>query len=152
MIPAYMAQIGFIIRSTNVRALKINSSLLKIYEIVSARFLVQDKESRERFFDKTFLLADTSIEIVLDIPFLSFNKTDIDFELKALIQRKYSATKAFPIISQIQLIDKYKFARVILNENLVTFVMHVIVLEAIKMTIYLFQTTQVVLPQLATLQ
>lgn len=40
--------------------------------------------SRDRFFEKTILLANTSIEVVLGIFFPSFSNVDIDFKPKSL--------------------------------------------------------------------
>lgn len=50
MTPVHVAMIGLAIRSTIVSAQKINDFPLKIYEIVFTRFLVQDKQGRDRFF------------------------------------------------------------------------------------------------------
>lgn len=43
MASAYAIKLGIIIKSTNVGAEKINSSPLIIYEMITARFFVQDK-------------------------------------------------------------------------------------------------------------
>lgn len=62
----------------------------------------------------------------------------MDFEevfLEKLTWRSYITAEVLPIISMIQLIDKRKFAKVALNENLKTFVIYIIVLEA-KLSIY----------------
>lgn len=45
--------------------------------MISASFLLQDSQKRFRFFDQTFLLTDTSIELVLGISFLAFSNIDI---------------------------------------------------------------------------
>ncbi len=76
---AYAMKLGFIAQKTSVEAQKIDGSSLKTYDIVSASFLFQDSLRRVQFFDKTFLLADTSIEVVIEMPFLSFNNADIEF-------------------------------------------------------------------------
>ena len=39
-----------------------------------------DKDSRERFFEKSFLLADIKPEIVFRIPFLTMSNADVDFQ------------------------------------------------------------------------
>ena len=48
-----------------------------MHGIVIVGFLIQDKLGKIRFFEGTFLLADTSIEVVLGILFLTFSNVDI---------------------------------------------------------------------------
>lgn len=45
--------------------------------MVIARFSIQDKLGKIRFFEGTFLLADTSIEMVLGILFLALSNANI---------------------------------------------------------------------------
>ena len=52
--------------------------------MVIAAFQVFDKLGRFWFFQKTFLLANISIKVVLDMLFLIFNNTDIQFAEKEL--------------------------------------------------------------------
>ncbi len=40
---------------------------------------MSDKDSRERFFEKSFLLADIKPDIVLGMPFLTMSNADLDF-------------------------------------------------------------------------
>lgn len=47
--------------------------------MVLTGFLVQDKFRKVQFFKKTFLLADTSMEVVLGIFFLTLLNVDIHF-------------------------------------------------------------------------
>lgn len=79
MTPTYAARLGLDVRPTNVGAQKIDGSALKTYEIVTTGFLVYDKLDRVQFFEKTFLLANISIEVVLEMPFLSFSNINIEF-------------------------------------------------------------------------
>ncbi len=65
---------------TNVRAHKINSITLEIYGIVVSTFFVPNKDGKERFFEKSFLLANVKSDIVFEIHFLTINNTDVDFE------------------------------------------------------------------------
>ena len=48
-----------------------------MFEIVLASFQVKDKLKKTRFFQKTFLLADFSVEMVLKIMFLIFSNANI---------------------------------------------------------------------------
>ena len=65
---------------TNVEAQKIDGITLETYGIVVCTFSVLDKDGRERFFEKSFLLADVKPDIVLGIPFQTISNIDIDFQ------------------------------------------------------------------------
>ena len=54
-------------------------------------FQVEDKLGRARFFQKSFLLAKTSIEMVLGMPLLIFYNADIQFVEKELTWKSYTA-------------------------------------------------------------
>lgn len=55
--PAYAANIG---------AQKIDGLLLETYGMALARFPLPDNLGSDQFFVETFLLADTSMEVVLE--------------------------------------------------------------------------------------
>ena len=63
---------------------KIDSTTLKTYEIVVFIFSILDKDSRERFFKKNFLLADVKPDIMLKMLFLTMSNADIDFQAQDL--------------------------------------------------------------------
>ena len=52
--------------------------------MVIAGFQVEDKLGRARFFQESFLLAETSMEVVLGMPFLTLSNADIQFAEKEL--------------------------------------------------------------------
>ncbi len=78
------------------------------------------------------------MEVVLGMPFLSLSNADVKFaELGKLIWRSYTAAKALLTTSRVELIDKREFAKVALDENSKTFVVHVAALELLTaMPIY----------------
>ena len=83
--PTYVVEHGLIIQKTSVKAQKTDGLPLETYNMVSTRFLIQNSLEKVRFFEPTFLLANTSIEVVLEMLFLSLNNADIKFaELKKL--------------------------------------------------------------------
>ncbi len=141
MTPAYASELGLTTRKTSVGAQKIDGSLLENYGIVSASFLLQNSLERVWFFEETFLLADTSMEVVLEMPFLALSNVDFQFNAEKLTWRTYTAAKALPITSRVKLIDKREFARAALDENLETFVIYVSALEA--RTIHPSRATQI---------
>ena len=44
-------------------------------------FFISDKNSRERFFEESFLLADVKPDVVLEMPFLTMSNIDVDFQV-----------------------------------------------------------------------
>ena len=48
--------------------------------MVIAGFQIQDKLGRARFFQETFLVVDTSMEVVFGIPFLTLSNADIGLQ------------------------------------------------------------------------
>ncbi len=77
------------------------------------------------------MLADTSIEVVLGLPFFSFSNADAEFvELGKLNWRFYIAAEALSTTSWVELINKREFAKAALDKNSEIFVMHVATLEA----------------------
>ena len=77
MTPGYALKLGLKIRPTNSGAQKIDDSTLKTFGIVLASFQMEDKPARARFFQKTFLLADLSIEVILRMSFLTLSNANI---------------------------------------------------------------------------
>lgn len=74
---AYISKLGLKVWSTNMRAQKINNSTLKIFGMVLANFQINNKLRKSRFFQETFLVTNTSIEVILKILFLTLSNTDI---------------------------------------------------------------------------
>ncbi len=135
---AYAKELGVTTRKTSVGAQKIDGSPLETYEMVSTSFLLQDSLGRVRFFEETFLLADTSIEVVLGMPFPALNNADFQFVAEELTWRSYTAAEALPTTSRVKLIDKKEFAKAALNENSETFIVHVLALDVAEQSIHSF--------------
>ena len=85
--PAYAKQLGLQGQKTNVRAQKIDNSLLKTFKIVITGFQIEDKLDKARFFQESFLLTNTSIKVVLRMPFLTLSNANIQFAEKELTCR-----------------------------------------------------------------
>ena len=77
---AFASQLGLKIGKTNVRAQKIDGTTLKTYGIVVSTFSMLDKDGREKFFEKNFLLADAKPNTVFEMLFLTMSNTDVDFQ------------------------------------------------------------------------
>ena len=81
---AYAKQLGFQIQRIDIGAKKIVGLLLRTFGMVIAGFQVEDKLGKARFFQELFLLAETSMEVVLEMPFLILSNAIIQFAGKEL--------------------------------------------------------------------
>ena len=125
MTPTYATKLGLKIRKIDIKAQKIDGSILETFGMVLADFQMEDKLGRAQFFQETFLLANISIEVIPDMLFLTLSNADIQFIEKELTWRSYTTTEALPTIKRVELINKKEFAKAMLNENFETFVIHV---------------------------
>ena len=85
MSPAYAKRLGLKTWKTNVGAQKIDGSALEIFGMVIADFQVEDKGGRPKFFQETFLVADTKFEVILGMHFLKLSNTDVSFGKETLM-------------------------------------------------------------------
>ena len=84
-----------------------------------------------QFFQKTFLLANISAEVVLGMLFLTLSNANIRFVEKELIWRFYTTAKALPTTKRVELINKKEFAKVALDRNSETFVIYIVSLNLV---------------------
>lgn len=93
--------------------------------MVITSYLVDEKDKKSRFFKKTFLLADVSMNVALGILFFTLNNIKIHFNNRELKQRYYITAKALPTTGWVELIRKNEFAIATLDLDNETFVVHV---------------------------
>lgn len=67
------------IRKTNIGAQKFDRLTLKTLKIVLAVFSLKNKLKWIQFFEKNFLIADMSIELILGMLFFCISNADIWF-------------------------------------------------------------------------
>ena len=82
--PTFARELRLPIRSTDVGAQKIDGIMLDTFGIVVVAFSVTDKTNQVRFFEKTFLMANVSLEVILGISFLTLSDADVDFSGREL--------------------------------------------------------------------
>ena len=82
--PTFAQKPSFHIQKINVKAQKIDGSTFETFKIVIADFQVENKVARPRFFQKTFLVANTKFEVILGMLFLKLSNTDMSFGEKTL--------------------------------------------------------------------
>ena len=125
MSPAYIKRLDLKTWKTNVGSQKIDGSALETFEMIIANFQVEDKSGRPRFFQKTFLMANTQFEVVLVMPFLKISNTDVSFGESTLTWKFYTTNKALLTTEQVQLVNPKKLVIAALDADSKTFVMYV---------------------------
>lgn len=63
MQPSFTMKLGLSICKTNIDAQKIYDCRLESYEMVIVSFQIDNKDKKSYFFEETFLLANSSIDI-----------------------------------------------------------------------------------------
>ena len=97
--------------------------------MVIADFQIKDKGGRPKFFQKTFLVANTKFEVILGISFLKLSNADVSFGEGTLTWKSYTTNKVLPTTKQVQLVDPKEFVIAVLDANSETFVVHVAIQE-----------------------
>ncbi len=98
--------------------------------MVVSTFSVSDKDHvGERYFEKSFILADVKSDVVLEIFFLIMNNTDVDFQVWDLQWRFYTTRNIFPTSRQVELIEKKEFAVAVLDPKHEVLVVYVAALN-----------------------
>lgn len=75
----YAVKLGLVTWKNDFNAQKIDGLPLVIYEMVLTGFSIEDKLKNVQFFKKTFLLAYTSMKVILRISFITFSDVNMQF-------------------------------------------------------------------------
>ena len=129
MAPAYAAKLGLKARSTDVGAKKIDGFTLETFGIVLAIFQEENKLGRAQFFQETFLVAKTSVKVVLEMLFLTFSNVDVVFKDRELTWRSNTPAEALPTTKRVQMIGQKELAAAALDPDEEAFVVHVALLR-----------------------
>lgn len=135
ILPVYAKKLGLQIRKPNVDIYKIDRSALETFEIEIAKFQVKNKLRRDCCFQQIFLVANTSIKVVLGMPSFTFSNANVSFANKELNQRIYTSDKTLSTTKRVQIIKLKKFAKAKLHLNKKAFVVYVATIAS-KMAIY----------------
>ena len=100
MSPAYIEKLGFKTQKTNVGAQKIDGSTLETFRLVITDFQVEDKGDRPRFFQETFLIANTKFELILGMLFLKLSNADVSFDERTLMWNSTVLIKFYKPLSK----------------------------------------------------
>ena len=131
---SFVKQLGLSIKPTDVRAQKIDGTILDTHEMVVAAFSVVDKANRVRFFEETFLVANISPEIVLGMLFFTLSNADVDCSSPDLRWRTYTTKEALTTTRHVELVGKKEFAAAALDPAHETYVVHVASLSSTPLT------------------
>ena len=82
--PAFAKRLGLVVQTTNIGTQKIDGTTFETYEMVIVAFLVIDQADKIRFFEETFLVANVSPDIVLEMPFFILSGADVNFPKRKL--------------------------------------------------------------------
>ena len=77
--PTLTWELGLSIRPTDIGAQKIDDTIVDTFEIVVTAFSMTRKANRVGFFEKTFLVANVSPEVVFWTFFFTLNDANVDF-------------------------------------------------------------------------
>ena len=123
--PTFAQKLKLSIRTTDVGAQKIDDTMLDTFGMVVVVFSITDKANRVKFFEKTFLVANVSPEVVLGMPFLTLSGADVDFSGRELRWKTYTVEEALPTTRRVELVGKKEFAAAALDPEHETYVVHV---------------------------
>ena len=143
MSPAYAKRLGLKTQKTNVGAQKIDCSALETFGMVIADFQVKDKNGRPRFFQKTFLVANTKFEVILGRLFLEISNADIAFDERTLTCKSYTTSEALPNTERVRLVDLKEFVIAAFNADSETFVVHMAIREREEMPMHSERQAQI---------
>ena len=122
----FAKHLGLPIRPTDVGAQKIDGTTLDAHRMIVAAFAVEDKANQVRFFENIFLLANVSLKVVDEMPFLTLSGADIDFLGRELRCRTYTTDEVLLITRRVKLVGKKKFAIVAIDPEYETYVVRVV--------------------------
>lgn len=76
---AYTAKIDFTTHKTNIGVQKIEGLVLETYSMALACFLLFNSLGRVRFIEKTLILVNSHVEIILGMLFLPLSNVNVEF-------------------------------------------------------------------------
>ena len=107
--PAYAARLGLPVRTTDVDAQEIDGNLRKGH----SRVVAPGQAGKGLILQETCLVADTRVEVVLGIPFLTLSIAFIDEEL---VWRTYTAAEALKTTKRVELFRVKEFVAAALGQ------------------------------------
>ena len=113
---------------THWSAVKIDDSCLATFGIVLTNFAIEDKHGYICWFEKTLFIVNITHDVVLGMLFLKLADPNIWFAKSTLLWRSYIVETALPTERRLKLVDLEVFAKNVLDEKTLCFVVYVAVL------------------------
>lgn len=110
--------------------------------MVMTKISLEDSQKKIWFFEKTFLLANSSMKVVLGILFLALSNANLQYNIEKLTWTSYTVIEILSTINRIKFINKNNFAKLALNKNSKTIVVCMITLD-IEILIHPFREAQI---------
>ena len=82
--PTFAERLSLVVRTTNVGTQKIDSTTLKTYGMVVVAFSVTDQANKIKIFEKTFLVANVSPDVIFGMLFFTLSDANVDFRKREL--------------------------------------------------------------------
>lgn len=118
-------KIDLAIWKTDQNTKKINHITLEIFQMIIAVFLINNLVEKVCFFEKTFWLANISVNVILQMSFFTLSNINIQFIYQKFYWRLYIVIKALSTIHYIIFINHKKFAAIVLEKNEKTFEVYI---------------------------
>lgn len=96
--------------------------------MVITSFSINNKDEMSSFFEKTFLLADISMNIAFRMIFLTLSNIKVNFTKQKLKQKLYIIAKTFSTTRSIKRFGKKEFGIVIFDLDNKNFVVYITIL------------------------
>ena len=119
--------------------------------MIVVAFLVTDKANQVKFFEKTFLVANVSPEVIFEMLFLNLSGADVDFLDQKLWWKIYITEEALPTTRRIELMGEKEFAAATLDLEYETHIVYIGLVSSIvllnssllELNIYFFYKPQI---------
>lgn len=85
--------------------------------MVIVDFSIHNKVKKVCFFEKTFMLANSTIDVALKIFFFTLNNINVCFTNRKLYWKSYTVFEALLTTCHIELIDQKEFVAAALGKN-----------------------------------
>ena len=104
---------------------------------------MEDKASKLKFFQKIFLVADTKLKVIPEMPFLKISNVDVLFGEKIFTWRIYTTNEALPTTEQVKIVNSKKFIIAALDVNNKIFVVYMAIQKWKEMPMHFKRQAQV---------
>ena len=110
-------RMGLPLLNTNIGLSAIHGEAVEIYGMHYIEFQQDDNQGHVRYFQDTFLAADISTRMILDMSWLAMANPNIDQAKRTFKWREYTAAVALTTTYRVDVIEPEEFAKLALDKN-----------------------------------